>query len=155
MIFILQTEFLNRITKQLQQKTVTFDEDNAALDSSRSNRLLSNSNQQSSKSKKKGVIKGVKMLSLVTVVFFVSWLPFLVFKVLMTSNPDVRTDNMIAGNVLANLLNHLFYLNNAVNPLIYTFINSNFREECKTLFRKVKSKLCIYFSWNLKIKRKN
>ena len=146
MIFILQTEFLNRITKQLQQKTVTFDEDNAALNSSRLNRLLSNSNQQTSRSKKKGVIKGVKMLSLVTVVFFVSWLPFLVFKVLMTSNPDVWTDNMIAGNVLANLLNHLFYLNNAVNPLIYTFINSNFREECKTLFRKVKSKLCIYFS---------
>ena len=134
--------FPDGVGKQLQQqKTVTFDEDNAAFDSSRLNHLNSISNQQTSRSKKKGVVKGVKMLSLVTVVFFVSWLPFLVFKALMTSNPDVWTDNMIAGNVFVNLLNHLFYLNNAINPLIYTFVNSNFREECGIVFRKVKSKL--------------
>ena len=96
---------------------------------------------------RKGPIKGVKILSLVTIVFFVSWLPFLVIKIMATINPDVWADNVVAGKVFFNWLNHLFFINNAVNPLIYTFVNSNFRQDCLAVFKKMKKKFYQYICY--------
>ena len=69
------------------------------------------------------------MLLLVTAVFVLSWLPYWVINLMaMTSYfHDVAQPKV----QMALMFNSLFYINNAVNPIIYTFASSNFRNDIK------------------------
>lgn len=81
-------------------------------------------------------LKAAKMLFLVTAVFFLSWLPFFVMRICYILNPNYLGIISDWKLVLESLLNHFIYLSNAANPLIYTFINKEFRKECLRLFHK-------------------
>ncbi|XP_045198957.2 dopamine receptor 3-like [Mercenaria mercenaria] len=81
-------------------------------------------------------LKAAKILFFVTAVFFLSWMPFFVLRICSSLDPtflSVRSDPIV---ILETSLNHVFYLNNAINPIIYTLINKNFRLACKTFFKK-------------------
>jgi hypothetical protein len=81
-------------------------------------------------------LKAAKMLFFVTAVFFLSWMPFFIIRISASINPYFWNDKSNTKLVIEQMLNHIFYLNNAVNPIIYTIINKNFRIDCKRLFRK-------------------
>ena len=81
-------------------------------------------------------LKAAKMLFLVTAVFFCSWLPFFIQRILTVLDPYVygtKTDTM---HVMEAIINHFIYLSNAANPLVYTLINQNFRQDSVQVFRR-------------------
>lgn len=81
-------------------------------------------------------LKASKMLFSVTVVFFLSWMPFFIMRLCVTLDPDYWNDQSDSRLVIESLLNHVYYLNNAANPIIYTIINKNFRHDCRIVFMK-------------------
>ena len=86
-------------------------------------------------------IRGSKILFIVTAVFFISWIPFWVLRIRGAFyHSDWGSEDEALG-LLQSFLNHLFYINNAVNPIIYVFINSKFIEECKMTKKKVFSNI--------------
>ncbi|XP_038071194.1 D(2) dopamine receptor A-like [Patiria miniata] len=75
--------------------------------------------------------KTTKMLLITTAVFFATWLPALCIFVLPQDVENFIHDNNQVGYSLLYLFRFIFYLNNAINPLIYGFVNERFREDCK------------------------
>ena len=76
------------------------------------------------------------MILSITVIFFVSWLPLNVFNFLMDMYPE-QMKAMIAGNetVIYAVL-HLFGMCNALtNPILYGYLNENFRKEYRNIYR--------------------
>ena len=70
----------------------------------------------------RGQIKTVKTLSTVTLIFIISYLPELLI-------------NM--GALPPSLLRLVFFVNNVANPIIYTFLNKDFRLEARQVLRKL------------------
>ena len=67
------------------------------------------------------------MLVLVTAVFVFSWLPYWIINMIAMTHyfhGVSQTETMIAL-----FFSSLFYINNAVNPIIYTFASSSFRKD--------------------------
>ena len=83
-------------------------------------------------------LKGTKMLFVVTSLFYLSWLPFWILKFANIGHPGLWEDQSSSGELLYAFLNHLYFINNAINPLIYTFANYNFREDCRQVFRRIR-----------------
>ena len=81
-------------------------------------------------------LKAAKMLFLVTAVFLISWLPFFIIRIYATVNPQNWNDLSSSRKVAEHFLCHCFYINNAVNPVIYSVINKNFRKECLSLLKR-------------------
>ena len=81
-------------------------------------------------------LKAAKILFLVTAVFLISWLPFFILRVCYTIDKSYWNDYSPARKVIEHFLNHCFYINNAINPVIYSVINKNFRQECMKLFTR-------------------
>ena len=82
-------------------------------------------------------LKAAKLLFLVTAVYFLSWLPFFILRIIHTVDSQSWHNRSLARQVIEHFLNHCFYLNNSVNPIIYSIINKQFRLECWKLLRKV------------------
>lgn len=80
-------------------------------------------------------LKAAKMLFLVTAVFFLSWLPFFVTRICYVLNQGYWGEPTDLKKVLDSGLNHFIYLSNAANPLIYTVINKNFRQDIIQVFK--------------------
>jgi hypothetical protein len=81
-------------------------------------------------------LKAAKMLFLVTAVYFLSWMPFLVMRICYSLNSGYWESTTKTRYQIENFLNHMFYLNNAANPIIYTIINKNFRNDCRTVLKR-------------------
>ncbi|XP_038059837.1 cholecystokinin receptor type A-like [Patiria miniata] len=81
--------------------------------------------------------KTTRMLLLTTIVFFVTWIPYMCLSVLNTyftiTNENIRQE---VGDVL-NTASHLLFVNNAANPFIYVLANRQFRNDCKREVRKL------------------
>lgn len=90
------------------------------------------------------------MILSITVIFFVSWLPLNLFNFLMDIYPD-KMKTLIAGHetVIYAIL-HLFGLCNALtNPILYGYLNENFRKEYKNIYRLVLCFLILLKSTNV------
>ncbi|XP_038070542.1 D(2) dopamine receptor-like [Patiria miniata] len=75
--------------------------------------------------------KTTKMLVITTVVFFSTWmLALCLVSILHSSHAQLYNSDKI-GYAILYLLSYSFYLNNAVNPFIYAFVNRKFREDCR------------------------
>lgn len=73
-----------------------------------------------------------KMVAIVTLVFSVCWLPITLF--IMSANVF---ENRTAFLYYYKMIAHSFaYLNSAVNPLIYAFLNRSFRNNCGSILSK-------------------
>ncbi|XP_033740681.1 G-protein coupled receptor 84-like [Pecten maximus] len=86
-------------------------------------------------------LKAAKILFLVTALFLLSWLPFWVIRFLWLFAPSYMSTQSETGNAIEHFFMHLFYLNNAANPVIYTIINKNFREECRVYWERCRVKI--------------
>ncbi len=92
--------------------------------------------------KRQSKLRGTKMLFVVTTLFFLSWLPFWVIKIGHTYS-NIWENRSSSVEAVYRLLNHLFYLNNAVNPLVYTIFNSSFRDDCQATFKRIQCCVCL------------
>ena len=81
-------------------------------------------------------LKAAKILFLVTTVFLISWLPFFILRVCYIVDKNFWDDYSSSRMVIEHFLMHCFYINNAINPVIYSVINKNFRQECIKLFKR-------------------
>ncbi|XP_060084157.1 probable G-protein coupled receptor No18 [Ylistrum balloti] len=86
-------------------------------------------------------LKAAKILFLVTAVFLLSWLPFWVIRFCWLFAPSYMAGQSETGKAVLNFFMHLFYLNNAANPVIYTIINKNFRAECRQYWERFRVKI--------------
>ena len=67
------------------------------------------------------------MLALVTAVFVFSWLPYWIINLIAMTNYFHGVSQ--TETLVALFFSSLFYINNAVNPIIYTFASSSFRKD--------------------------
>lgn len=75
-------------------------------------------------------VKTVKMLMIVTAVYFLSWTPFFITQLVYSNfHPSVYIDPTIYIAVV-----WIAFASSASNPLIYAYYNSNFRRGCKEVF---------------------
>ena len=81
-------------------------------------------------------LKAAKLLFLVTLLFIISWMPFFLLRISQTIYKSQSDDHSPSSKVIEHFLNHCFYINNAVNPIVYSIINKNFRRDCLTLFKR-------------------
>ncbi|XP_071817197.1 uncharacterized protein [Apostichopus japonicus] len=80
------------------------------------------------------------MLLLSTVIFFITW-----FTTLLTFGLSSLTRKFFGNNiayVIVALLRLSGFINNAINPLVYSFMNPRFRADCRALYKRLKSRLC-------------
>ncbi|XP_033643570.1 gastrin/cholecystokinin type B receptor-like [Asterias rubens] len=75
-----------------------------------------------------------KMLFVTSVVFLLSWLPFWLASLVSQFG---QFDNQEIQYILQSLILKTLFINNAVNPIIYSLANRRFREESGRELRKI------------------
>ncbi|XP_061177508.1 orexin receptor type 2-like [Saccostrea echinata] len=70
----------------------------------------------------------------VTVAFILSYLPFLVIMIIRNVKKDLEDTISDDAEVVYKFFLKSYFVNNAINPLIYSFLNKRFRTDVKKLF---------------------
>ncbi|CAL1533173.1 unnamed protein product [Lymnaea stagnalis] len=104
-----------------------------------------------SKSRKKSCVRDIKtsrvsfMMFLVTLGFVLSYLPHLVLQVFGVLSPPWLVERLLCPRsgyyITHHLLMRSFFINNAINPIIYSFYNKTFRARCLRILKSPKSLL--------------
>ncbi|XP_067666094.1 alpha-2Da adrenergic receptor-like isoform X1 [Haliotis asinina] len=78
------------------------------------------------------------MLAIITAVYVISFLPFLVITMIRTVIGDTWYPNLSDGQKVAvNLFLRSYLVSNTANPIIYGFCNIQFRRECVLLCKRM------------------
>eukprot|EP00095_Tigriopus_kingsejongensis_P003900 maker-scaffold296_size217904-snap-gene-1.18 protein:Tk03900 transcript:maker-scaffold296_size217904-snap-gene-1.18-mRNA-1 annotation:"NPYLR8" len=78
------------------------------------------------------------MIMAITLIFFVSWLPLNLFSFMIEIFPHVIRKYIEGSETVIYSLFHLFGLCNAcINPILYGYLNENFRKEYKKIYRQM------------------
>lgn len=72
----------------------------------------------------------------ITIVFIISFLPFLVVMSLLSTFSDIEKEISKPFEVFMEFCLKTYLLNNAINPLIYSVLSIRFRQDVKRLFSK-------------------
>lgn len=94
-------------------------------------RTLSRNSKQTSGVK---VTRTTTIFVAVTVVFIVSFLPFLVTMLLRHITSDMYAHVPKPVEIIFLFCSKTYLINNAINPVIYSFLSRKFREDVKRLF---------------------
>ncbi|XP_063433053.1 growth hormone secretagogue receptor type 1-like [Mytilus trossulus] len=101
---------------------------------------LSTKSKVSNLSEKLSHIKAsrtTKIFIAVTIAFIVSYLPSVGVMICRTIYKKIEKDSSGFVQVLLKLFSRCNYLNNAVNPIIYSFLNKHFRVEVTKLTKSI------------------
>ncbi|XP_074650763.1 gastrin/cholecystokinin type B receptor-like [Tubulanus polymorphus] len=79
------------------------------------------------------LFKTERMLLAVTVTFILCWLPFWVFISGTVLNGNFLQPETPFQHIIRKVFYEAFYFNNAINPVIYAFMNSAFRDDFRRL----------------------
>ncbi|ESO83654.1 hypothetical protein LOTGIDRAFT_169131 [Lottia gigantea] len=77
------------------------------------------------------------VLFAVTVAFVISYLPAIAIMMTRSVIKDLEKNQGIEVEVVSKFFSKFFFINNAINPIIYSFLNINFRLQTKKTVRKV------------------
>lgn len=77
------------------------------------------------------------MLFWITLVFFISYIPYLLLRIAYYTNPNWYPNMTFAGKVTYNTLLWCVYINNMANSIIYGFCDQRFRQKVIYGYRKV------------------
>ncbi|XP_060571437.1 orexin receptor type 2-like [Ruditapes philippinarum] len=90
-----------------------------------------------SKAVEKNTMKITLMMLTITVVFIISYLPFIIISILDSTDEDFWADRGIIESVFLDFMLRLYLVNNVANPIIYSFWDHRFRKETKLLLKKL------------------
>ncbi|KAH3734550.1 hypothetical protein DPMN_040989 [Dreissena polymorpha] len=90
----------------------TVHDDNSTTESTTGNAEMSRTNNFESR------LKAAKILFCVTAVLFLSWMPFFIVRLTVTTFGEILKEDTNIKRVFGSFIHHLFYLNNAANPII-------------------------------------
>lgn len=74
----------------------------------------------------------------VTVAFILSYLPFLIIMIIRNIKKDIEDNMSHDTEVVYKFFSKSYFVNNAINPLIYSFLNRRFRNDVKNLLKCAK-----------------
>ncbi|KAH9507525.1 hypothetical protein Btru_051365 [Bulinus truncatus] len=80
--------------------------------------------------------KTTTVLFAVTLAYILSFLPYLTVMVLRSVIKDLEENLSPVGELAYKLCVKSFFINNAINPLIYSFLNQTFRQDARVMFSK-------------------
>lgn len=85
--------------------------------------------------------KTTLMLLMTSIVLFSTWLPSLiVWSLSRQTEARISAKGQFYRSMLI-LGSYTIFINNAVNPVIYAFVNRRFREDCAMVFKNLKRKI--------------
>ena len=79
------------------------------------------------------------MLFMITLVFFCSFVPHLILKIVTFVNPNFVLNMTFAGKVVYNTIIWCFFINNMANSIIYSFCDRRFRVEIRNGYIRISS----------------
>jgi hypothetical protein len=82
------------------------------------------------------VTRTTVILGVVTLIFIIGYLPYLVIMTLRTIETDFEEKLTSEADIAIKFGAKSYLINNAINPIIYCFLNKKFREDVKKVFRK-------------------
>ena len=71
----------------------------------------------------------------IIVIFFISYVPHLILKVIVSSQKDFLARLSRPGIILYNTFIWCFFINNSANPIVYMFLDIKFRTEVKAFYK--------------------
>lgn len=77
------------------------------------------------------------ILFAVTVAFLISYLPSIVIMICRSVIKDLERRQSLAEQIFSKLFSKFYFINNAINPLIYSFLNITFRKRCVKLLKQL------------------
>jgi hypothetical protein len=78
------------------------------------------------------------MLFIITVIFVISFLPYLIISILNGMDDHFWNDMSTGELVIINLLMRTYFINNMVNPIVYWFLDKKFKQEVYRFFRDIR-----------------
>lgn len=81
--------------------------------------------------------KTTTVLFAVTLAYILSFLPYLVVMILRSTIKDFEGRLSPMGEVAYKFCVKSFFINNAINPLIYSFLNAGFRKDARQALKKM------------------
>ncbi|KAK7107572.1 hypothetical protein V1264_015471 [Littorina saxatilis] len=85
--------------------------------------------------------RSTRMMAVLSVVFLVDWIPFLVASLMRTTHYLWCENLTDCEDNLLQIAHLSFYINSMANPLVYSFTNKEFRDKCVNMFRNWCKKL--------------
>lgn len=86
--------------------------------------------------RQKRAVRITIMLFAITLVYVISFLPFLVITVMDALDETFWTGMSQNQNAIYNFLLRTYFINNVVNPIIYGILDTKFRSETSYLFKR-------------------
>ena len=83
------------------------------------------------------VTRTTVVLFAVTVAYVLSYLPFLILMVIRSVKKDFEDNLSSSGEVFYKFCIKSYFISNATNPLIYSFLNINFRKDANELLSRI------------------
>lgn len=88
------------------------------------------------------VTRTTVVLFAVTVAYVISYLPFLVIMVFRSIKKDFEDNLTPTQEVVFKFCVKSYFINNAINPIIYSFLNINFRKDAKKMIMRIFGACC-------------
>ncbi|CAG5117687.1 unnamed protein product [Candidula unifasciata] len=83
------------------------------------------------------VTRTTVVLFAVTVAFVLSYLPSIAVMIVRSTVKDFDENQSWISQVVFKILSNCFFINNAINPIIYSFLNIHFRRQVKKTFQRI------------------
>ena len=96
------------------------------------------------KKRKIKVTRTTVVLFAVTVAYIISFLPFLILMVIRSVKKDFEDNLTPAQEVGFKFCVKSYFINNAINPVIYSFLNINFRKDAKSMLTRMLAACCCF-----------
>ncbi|CAG5118367.1 unnamed protein product [Candidula unifasciata] len=77
------------------------------------------------------------VLFAVTVAFVLSYLPSIAVMLIRSTVKDFDENQSIGAQVVAKIFSNCFFINHAINPIIYSFLNIHFRQQVQKTFQRI------------------
>lgn len=100
-----------------------------------------NFKKQNSKNQIK-VTRTTVVLFAVTVAYVISFLPFLIVMVLRSTIKGFEDSLSPAAELVYKFCSKSYFINNAINPIIYSFLNLNFRKDTRNFLKRIVASCC-------------
>ncbi|CAG5134707.1 unnamed protein product, partial [Candidula unifasciata] len=131
---------LNHLQDHVQES-----EDEERLENAHNSQIYHQNPEQPSKRSSQRQIrvgKTTTVLFAVTLAYILSFLPYLTVMVMRSIIKDLEENLSPVGELAYKLCVKSFFINNAINPIIYSFLNQAFRQDAKQMFSRMCSKFC-------------